>query len=248
MFTSIEQLVQSYGVDREIAKCFVDRKVPKENAYWKGRLLYVSRGNGFLFIPLLFDLMHKAGVPKEKLLSEGFVLLMEKILDYAALYEYGEMDFRTHIEKIEALVAPNSKQPWLLDNLRHYFNQELLHPSGGLGDENPPLNRGDAMLFLFVDLEETKPVIEKIIRYWYSLVPAFLLLDDLADLQDDREKNEENSLQYYGYDTEGVKKGIDILRGKFRALEEVNEVMMGFFLKALDGLLANTYFQHILKA
>ncbi len=247
MFTSRAELEQYFGVDADIAKAFVDRRVPAGNAYWRGRLLYIGRGNGFLFMPLSFDLLHKAGIGKAILLDEKLLVAMEKILDLAARYEYGEMSFIAHVEEIEQFILPDSLQPAFLSRLHRFFRQPVLYPLEGIGDANPPLNRADAFLYLYCLLPVEEREIDRLLRYWYALLPAFLLQDDLVDLQEDLEKKEENAVGFYGPGREGARKSIDELRRRFRILKELNEPLSQTLDAALDRYLERPDFQHILN-
>lgn len=247
MFTSKQELSESMGVDPEIAAFFVDRKVPVQNQYWKGRHLYVARGTGYLFIPLFFDLQLRASLPREKVLDTAYVSLMEAILDLAAQYEFGDLDFKDQIRQIENLVQPGTVQPWLFELLVEYFAQEVLHPVGMIGTPNPALNRGDALLFLLPTLDAPRETIEKIIRYWYLLVPSFLLLDDIMDLREDKLASEETALSYYGFDAKGVQAAIAAVENNFSQMEEVNLLLGQFFRKALETKKRTPYFQSILN-
>lgn len=247
MFTSKQQLHKEMGVDPDIAAFFVDRNVPVANQYWKGRYLYVARGTGYLFIPLFFDLQLRAGMDKNEILGESYVSVMENILDIAARYEFGEFDFDEHIRKIQLMIAPQVNQPWLWTELNNYFSSQPLRASGMLGSDNPAQNRGDALLYLLCTSTASKEVVEKAIRYWYLLVPSFLLLDDIMDFQEDREKMEENALSYYGYDVAGIRKGVNAVEVNFRELEKTNPVLGAFFKSTLEQKKQTPYFQQILK-
>jgi hypothetical protein len=247
MFTSKKELSDSMGVDPEIAAFFVDRKVPVDNAYWKGRYLYVARGTGYLFIPLFFDLQLKAGVSKNILLDEKYVKLMESILDKAALYELGQLDFNGHIRQIDELVLGKIRQPELLNNLNEYFSHQPLVPLKNIGTENPALNRGDALLYLLTTLPVPEDIIERIIEYWYLLVPTFLFMDDLMDLHEDQDKNEENALSMYGYNSKGVRAAMNDIEEKFRKLENINMALGKHLRNSLDVKKKSSYFQTILN-
>ncbi len=247
MFTSKHFLNENLGVDPEIAAFFVDRKVPADNQYWKGRLLYVARGTGFLFIPLLADLMHKAGVDKALLLSEEQVGLMESILDKAARYENGDMDFATHIQVIASLVENRLHHPWLKTLLDAYFAQPVLEPMGILGEDNPPLNRADALLYWFTAIPVSKETVEKLIGYWYALVPTFLLLDDLDDVKEDQASSDENAIRKYGFDAAGVRRGIEVLEAKFRQVGQLNPLLQRHLQEILANNLRKPYYKHILN-
>lgn len=247
MFTSKQELIGAMGVEPDIAAFFVDRKVPVANQYWRGRYLYVARGTGYLFIPLFFDLQYKAGLSKEKVLDASYVSMMESILDLAARYEFGELDFRTHIARIEAIVRPLSVQPWLFDSLEQYFKQEELNQVGILGTTNPALNRGDALLYLLTTMQASREIMEKVIGYWYSLVPSFLLMDDIMDLKQDQAGSDESALAYYGFDAKGVQTAIDEVEKNFTRLGEVNPLLGQYFRNTLESKKKTPYFQIILK-
>ncbi len=97
MFISANFLAINYGVDDAISRYFVDRQPPANNLYWHQKLMYLRAEPGWLFIPLIVDLLYKAGVDKKQLLSEEFVGLMEQIGHISA-----EEELR-HITKEDAL-------------------------------------------------------------------------------------------------------------------------------------------------
>ncbi|ULQ56667.1 hypothetical protein KJS94_00460 [Flavihumibacter rivuli] len=246
MFTSKQQLTVGMGVDPEIAAFFVDRKVPQDNSYWKGRLLYVARGTGYLFIPLYYDLKLKLGLDKSILLGEAYVGLMEKILHEAARQELGELGFQEHIRNIEAFVRPQVVNHDLFGRLHDYFQQQSREPLGNIGTDKPALNRGDALLYQLCVLPEGSPY-EEVIRQWCHLVPSFLLMDDLMDMKEDQENNEENALSQYGFDANGVKAAIRDLEGNFQAIGELNPALSEFFKRELERKMASPYFQTLLN-
>jgi hypothetical protein len=248
MFTSKQFLSEHLGVDAEIAAFFVDRAVPKDNVYWQRRHLYVARGNGFLFIPLFFDLQLRAGAHLKRLLDEDYVQLMERIMDVAGRYELQQIDFTAHIAEIDQLVANRVVQPTLRHLLKQYFSTHPPTPIANLGTGNNPLNRGDALLYLLTALPAGEAVVEKIISYWYLLVPSFLLMDDIMDLHEDQEKNEENGLSHFGYDAAGVKKAMDFLDKNFQQMELINPLLSAYFRKSLEDDKTSTYFKMILNS
>lgn len=247
MFTSKKELNEVMGVDPAIAAFFVDRKVPAGNLYWKGRLLYVARGTGYLFIPLYVDLQRRAGVDSNLLLSEPYTQLMEAILHQAALFEREETDFDSHLAAIRELVSGKVLQPELYGLLDNYFQQKPLLQLDYLGTGNAALNRGDALLYQLTTLDYPQPVIREIIRNWYLLVPSFLLMDDIMDLQEDQQNNEENALSHYGYDAEGVQTAIGLLDQNFSALSAVNPALGQYFRSILEKKRQTPYLQYLLN-
>ena len=185
MFTSKQTLVEKFGVDSEIAPFFVDRKVPDQNDYWKGRLLYVSSGTGYLFIPLWFDMQFKIGIAKDVVLNEDYVRLSEAILNSAAKHEMNKISLQEHIENCKAMVNGKVKQAALYNDLLAFFSDPLLRPHKNIGTVSSALNRGDSMLFSLCVLDTSPETIAKLVRGWQALVPSFLLMDDVMDLKED---------------------------------------------------------------
>lgn len=247
MFTSKAELEKAMGVDPTIAAFFVDRKVPVNNQYWKGRYLYVARGTGYLFIPLFFDLKFKAGMKLRQLLDENYVQLMEAVLDKAAQYEFGELPYTEHINQIEAMVKDSVQNSALFDELHRYFKQPVLKKMGRIGTENPALNRGDALLYVLSTVDIEPEVLDEILDSWYLLVPTFLLLDDIIDFQEDRQKQEENSLAVYGYDAAGIRKAVALAESNFEALRPRNPLLSAFFEQILTQKKQTPYFKRILN-
>jgi hypothetical protein len=247
MFTSKKFLSDTMGVDPEIAAFFVDRKVPADNLYWAERLLYVAKGTGFLFIPLFFDLQYRSGVDKTVLLSGPYVGLMEGILDSAARYEREQQDFETHLSVCMDLVAGKIANRALYDDLLFYFRQNGLRPYKMLGTPSMALNRGDTLLFLLCYLAPGKADIGEIVRDWYALVPSFLLMDDVMDLEEDKARGEENSIGDFGEGGEGVRNAIAYLYENFARLRSVNEKLGVYFEDSLQEKLETPYLQFLLK-
>ncbi|MDR3712895.1 MAG: hypothetical protein P4L51_08790 [Puia sp.] len=247
MFTSKKFLSDEMGVDPEIAAFFVDRKVPSGNLYWKGRLLYVSKGTGFLFIPLFFDLQYRSGVPKAILLSEPYVSLMEDILDSAASYEREQQDFGSHLAKCMELVAGRTANRDLYQDLSFYFGENGLRPYKMLGTPSMALNRGDTLLFLLCCLRPGDGRIGDIIRDWYALVPSFLLMDDVMDLEEDAANGEENSIGDFGEGREAVRNAIAYLHENFARLRSVNGKLGAYFEDSLQEKLETPYLQFLIK-
>jgi hypothetical protein len=233
MFTSKKTLVDGFGVDTEIAAFFVDRKVPDQNDYWKGRLLYVSSGTGYLFIPLWFDLQHKIGLDKDVLLNEEFVKLSEAILDSAAKHEMNKISLGQHIENCKALVDGKVRQAALYNDLLTFFGDPSLKPYKNIGTVSSALNRGDSLLFTLCVLDADTETINKLLRGWQALVPSFLLMDDVMDLEEDKKNGEENSIADFGEGSEGVIGALDYLANNFEFLKTYNLKLGNTFEKAL---------------
>lgn len=247
MFTSKQHLHVNLGVDTEIAQFFVDRKVPVDNYYWRDRLLYVAKGTGYLFIPLFFDLQYKCGVNREDVMNEGYIILTEKILSSAALYEAEKIGFTEHIENCKQIMTGKIRNNDLYNDLLVYFSDEELKPYKYLGTISKALNRGDSFLFgiCFLDLE--KPVLENVLQNWYALVPSFLLLDDIYDLQEDKMNKQENAVFDFGGGRDGVKSAIQFLHDKFNLLKIFNIKLGSFYENSLERRLTTDYMKSLLN-
>ena len=97
MFLTKDDLKLSDGVDLTIGKSYVDRAVPEENLYWKGRSIYVAGASGYIFMPIYADLLRRSGADVAFLLSDIYFSINEKILHSAALLEHNKINWHTHI-------------------------------------------------------------------------------------------------------------------------------------------------------
>lgn len=232
MFISKSFLNQQFEVDPTIAAFFVDRPVPEGNFYWHERLLYVSRGTGFLFIPLYFDLQRRCGVTNDVLLDEVYVRINEKILHGAALHEAEKITLDEHITNCKSIVESKGLHEDLYHDLGHYYS---IHASAHkyLGTGNKALNRADSLLFALCALPVNNEIIHQIIECWYALVPSFLLIDDIMDIDEDSQTSQENSVLEFAPGAAGIKMAVDFLEEKIKILAKYNAKLEGFF----DGLL-----------
>lgn len=247
MFTSKKFLIERFDLNPTIAAFFVDRKVPHENRYWRNRLLYVSGGTGFLFIPLYFDLQFRCGVPLIILLDDEYLALTELILHHAAVQEAEEISLESHISFCQEAVMSKLRHPKLFDDLSAYYkNLEPEHKYLGTGIR--ALNRADTLLFALCTLQADEQTILNIIECWYALVPSFLLIDDIVDLEDDKETKQENSVLEFGAGAVGITKAIAFLTNNIRVLGRYNGKVRQFFADILDKKLVTTYIKSIMES
>jgi hypothetical protein len=236
MFISVKHLEGKMGVDEQLARFFVDRKVPVGNAFWDKRRLYVNRGNGYISIPVYYDLLHRIGLSKQVLLEEKHIQLMEQIMHYAIQVELGQISFDTQLELIQKLLEGRIKQYEFYHELLEYLKQPVLKPKGKLGMQVPALNRADVFLFILCDLPIEPKQIEKAIQCWYAMHTTYLLMDDIYDYRLDKQNLEENAIIELGDGKEGSIKAFDILHSNASLLYEINPVLGGFFEEAFDDL------------
>ena len=99
MFISANQFEREMGVNKTIGSFFVDRKPPENNSFWKGRLLYISFGNGFVSIPVFYDILFRIGIPLEVLLDEDHIQFMEQVMHFAILHERKEISQQEELNR-----------------------------------------------------------------------------------------------------------------------------------------------------
>ena len=192
------------GIDSKIADFFAnERPVPVNNRFWERKRIYLSAGFGFLTIPFVFDLMYKAGIPREVLLDHQHVNLMEQGFDRLKRYELGELSREQFIQECMSLLEGRIRQQHLAVDLAavltgapaRYFSFETTYPA---------LARSDFFLFTLVDLDISDEWVQRFLPYWYSIARPILLLDDFKDLVQDRLLKEENTIIELGNDKAAI--------------------------------------------
>jgi hypothetical protein len=236
MIISVRNLRDNMGVDEKIARFFVDRKVPAGNAFWNKRLLYINRGNGYVSIPVYYDILFRMGIPQNVLLEEEHIQFMEQVMHYAIQHEMGQISFQTQIESIQNLLIGRLKNSDFYGELLLYLAQKDLKPLGKLGMEVPGLNRADVFLFILCDLPLAEPQNQLAVTFWSALHSTYLLMDDINDYQFDKQNSDENAIMELGDDKDGFSKAFSILNKNIAVLEEINPSIAQWFKKSLDNL------------
>jgi len=237
MFLSHEDLKLQFGVDLEIGKFLVDRRVPPDNAYWRKRLLYLNFQPGYIFIPLFADLQFRLGIPKKELMSDDYMNFAEAILNSAGKQEWENLSHADHIKECLALTQPVNKNPSLLRDLTYYFNGEKEKASIQLGTPFPALQRGDAYLFTLCYFPFDQELKQQLVEAWYALICFYLITDDLEDMKIDFKKNEENSILEAGVEADGIAKIITMLQWSHDVMSKINPVLanrIDFYLKTTN--------------
>jgi hypothetical protein len=223
-------------VDRRIGRFFVDRRLPENNSLWKDRLLYISFGNGFLFIPVYYDILYRIGIPLEILLDEKHIEFMEQIMHFSTLHERNEISFTEELASLRGLLRGRVQDTEYYSALNNYLEQPGQGSLGSFGLPFHSLNRGDVFLYILCDLPLNKAQWELAIRYWYALVPSYLLLDDVRDYEDDMEKGEDNVVIDLGGGVEAFEKTFELFRKNCETLSELNPTLAEFLLTYEEGL------------
>ncbi|GEO10403.1 hypothetical protein [Segetibacter aerophilus] len=225
MFISTKYLVSKYGIDETIARFFVDREPPVDNLYWHEKLLYLRPAPGYLFIPLIVDLLFKLGIDKEKLFSEKFIGTMERIGHISALEEIKKISAQEAIEQCNDLVEKVSVNTAWLTDVKEYLNGRQGSLLGKLVTPFKSLHRGDVFLLSLSMLEFSSSLFEAIGQQWFALISALLLLDDAEDIESDRETGDENAYLESGLNAKGLHRIAELVQHDVETIASVNPVM-----------------------
>jgi len=230
VFISAQQLERNMGVDKTIGRFFVDRKLPENNSFWKGRLLYIGFGNGYVSIPVFYDILFRLGLPLEVLLDEQHIRFMERLMHFAILHEKNEITVTEELKCIRALLKNRIRNQQQYDLLNRYLDQPVLKPLGPFGLVHPSLNRADVFLYILCDLPLSDEQSALAIRYWYALHPSYLIMDDIRDYTKDKEGGEENVVIELGDSAIGFERTFDMLHKNGETIKEINPLLAQFLL------------------
>lgn len=225
MFISVNQLERQMGVHKSIGRFFVDRKPPENNSFWKNKLLYVGMGNGYVSIPVFYDILYRLGIPIEDLLNEEHILFMEQLMHFAILMERNEISYVEELNSIRGLLRGRIRNQDMYKALDQYLDQQGLKPMGRFGLIHPSLNRADVFLYTLCDLPLSERQWEQAVRYWYALHPSYLIMDDVRDYAMDQENGEENVVTDLGGGAPGFEKALAMLRDNSAILQEINPLL-----------------------
>lgn len=249
MVITSRKLELELGINSVIANYFAnERKVPENNLFWNNKRIYISSGFGFLTIPMIFDLVHKCGVPIDTLLNDEHVSLMEQGFHQLKLYENEAITFEEFLNGCKNLLQDKIKQPKLAADLfalfsgreSSYFTFETKHKA---------LARSDSFLFTLVDLELSDEWIIQFLPYWYSLARPILLLDDFKDLVEDRSSGEENTIIELGDNAAAIETAYNMGIADLELLATINPQVAGFMRRFLNDALRYDYIRaELMKA
>jgi hypothetical protein len=225
MFISTRHLVTKYGIDEVIARFFVDREPPANNLYWHEKLLYLRPAPGYLFIPLIIDLLFKVGLSKKDLLSHAFVEIMEGVGDISAHEETRRIAVDTAIKNCDKLVEPVAINVAWLAIVKKYFNGNDDNLIATLSTPFTSLHRGDFFLYSLSMVNFSEELFEKVTEQWFALISTLLLLDDAEDLESDLATGEENAYIESGLNADGLHRINVLLQVSLEKIALVNPTM-----------------------
>lgn len=224
MFLSAQALAIEYGIDDRIAKFFVDREPPKDNMYWKDKLLYLRSRPGYIFLPLITDLYYRSGLPLEKLLSEDFIDVLEKIGHYAAQEEYKLISYEEVNRLCREFASENCSNKEILEEVGNYFDGKK-NQIDQLTKPFKALHRGDVFMYAlcFLDIDKTKFL--ELVKTWFALISILLLMDDSEDYITDMRSGDENAFVESGSTKEGFAEIKNMIGESLGHIRSVNQAM-----------------------
>lgn len=225
MFISADYLSINYGIDNAIARFFVDREPPADNLYWKGKLLYLRPTPGYLFIPLIVDLLSRVGISKQELLSEAFVGTMERIGHISALEETKQITTAEAVHQCKMLVKGSCMNEEWYAAICNYFDGVEGNMIGSLVTPFKALHRGDVFLFSLCSVQLPSGLMKQIAETWFALISTLLLLDDAEDIKHDKEHGDENAFLESGLTPEGIEDIKQLLSKSLRIIASLNQSM-----------------------
>lgn len=226
MFISTEYLVINYGIDEKIARFFVDREPPADNLYWHEKLLYLRPGVGYIFIPLIVDLLYKMGISRDALLSDPYISTMEQTGHISALEETKQIDSATAIQQCADLVKDTCKDTVWFNDIIAYFGAENNYINK-IASPFKALHRGDMFLFSICALELKEAMKEKIVEQWFALITTLLLLDDADDAKEDMKTGEENAFLEKGLTMDSIELATQLVAKNLETIGTLNKTMAG---------------------
>ncbi len=247
MFVSTNFLSINYGVDDAIAKFFVDREPPVNNLYWKDKLLYLRPEAGWLFIPLIADLLYKAGVSKEQVTSKEFVGLLENIGHLSAKHELKILSDDELLNNLVLLTQNNHQNASYYNNLLSFMAGKTDNLFTNLATPFKALHRGDAFLFALCALNFPDDLQTTLVKYWFALISTLLLLDDAQDIESDRHSNDENAFIESGLTPEGLEKIKALAAKNLRFISAINRSMAATLDKKLISISSTQSIQQLLN-
>lgn len=180
-------LTLDLDIQPRIVDLLCTRRVPENNDYWKKRKTFLSRSPGYLFIPILFDLFLKTNIGEE-VVSESHLILIEEILHSAARQEANQITYLQHHQECQAILSEIGISDTEILQIEHTL---VTRPFRLFPDKYKSLQRANTYLYSAA-LFPTK--YNLIFEHWESVMPLFLFLDDLTDLQEDIISHSENCL------------------------------------------------------
>lgn len=245
MFLTRDDLKLSYGVDLVIGDAFINRAVPVDNLYWKNRKIYIPGSPGYYFMPIYADMLFRLGIEKSVLISDNHFKLNELILHEAAMVEHKHCTWIEHAEKLSTIIQPYAVQTELFQELNAYLVQEKPVQQSGtrLGTPFPSLNRADSYLFTLTALKDTRFNLQLALAGWYALMTYFLILDDLADIQEDLLNNEENAIVDAGLNSSGLQAIQLMIDQSIAVMKVINPVIANRIDHRVSLINLESYFQ-----
>jgi len=153
---------------------------------------------------------------------------METVGHISALEETKKLSMAEAIEKCEELVKENAVNQAWLDNVTGYFNSKEDNIFSKLTTPFKSLHRGDMFLFSLTALQFPATLFDRIAEQWFALISTSLLVDDVLDIETDKETGDENAYVESGLNAEGLERVAELVKHNVEKISAINETMAAF--------------------
>ena len=150
---------------------------------------------------------------------------MEQLMHFATLHEANEISILEELEFVRIMLKGRIQNDKFYDSLNKYFDQLLLRPLGDLGLPYPALNRADVFLYVLCDLPLSAIQRNLAIKYWYALLPNYLIMDDIRDYDQDKENKDQNLILDLGDGTAAFEKAFELMQKNCEIINLINPLL-----------------------
>jgi hypothetical protein len=179
---------------------------------------------------VFYDILFRIGLPMDLLLEENHIQFMEQLEHFAMLQEKNKISKTEERKNVRDMLDGRVKNAVKYEALNQYIDQTVLIPMGDFGTSLPSMNRADMFLYVLCDLPLNEKQWQQALRYWYALLPSYLIMDDIRDYAEDKSLGEENVVLDFGGGAEGFDKAFKLLQDNADVLQEINP-QLGEYLK-----------------
>ena len=181
------EFFKDLDLDDEIISFFLHRKVPNKNLYWENKEEYINPTLGYIFIPIFCDCLMRLGFSKKEILSENHISSVEFILNSAGKEEKQLISYQDHLKECSQI-----QERYSVKNHDYYTIDRFSKKNKKFLTDHQSLSRANSYLYSINTLEIKNISLDDVLKIWNSIVPVFLIFDDIHDYSLDKEVNGEN--------------------------------------------------------
>lgn len=222
-----------YGLEINplIIKVCLEREVPTNNLYWKGKTTYLNSEIKYLSIPFWLEICFRSlPTAREEVLTETFFQVMEQILHYSEEEERAYITYERCLHK--CCTIPQIKERLDSNPVLHKEMLALIH-----GYPNyKALRRGNFVLLFALMFSEERAVVMKLAYLLSDLMTCGCILDDLRDIKEDRLQQEDNLILEIGDHRDVLQKSKQLFEEAKNNLSFLSENFAKFLDKSFIDL------------